>query len=220
MTEKILSFLLLITVFNCVFSIPKVTIDSSSSTTISPTGYSNNVFYIDNKSSRTTIYFYIKDVDNGLYYDSLIACNSDDNNSNCDNIGVTFTKYSEISQNSVTYYLYKFSSSYSHKYLYITYSVKSLSGSLEVQASYSDLDDLVSSLIGAALSIVAIVFIVIGSIIGLSIIITIIVCCCICGACCHRTTTVGSVGYIQPPPTVVVSNPTSSPLINQTPHYI
>ena len=230
MVEKILSFLLFITFFNYVASVTEVRVDSSSATTIYPSSYNYNYFYIYNdKSYKTTIYFYIKDKDNSLYYDNIRVCYTNTKPTyghefeGCSNSDKSISKYGTTSYGSSTnYYLYKYSSSSHYNYLSVEYSVQYLSGSLEVQASYSDLDELISSIIGTALSVVAIVFIVIGSVIALSIIITIICCCCVCTACCHKTTTVGSVGYIQPPPTVVISNPTTSPLVNvnQTPHYI
>ncbi len=225
--EKILSILLLITFFNCVASsMDKVTVDSSSSTTIYPQFYSNNYFYIYNKNSKSTIYFYIRDKDNDLYYDNIYVCftdtSPDDSNvfNTCANSDRSISKYGTVTDGSYTYYLYKYSYSPYRRYLIIGYSVKYVSGSLEVQASYSDIDGLVSSLIGTALSVLAIIGIVVGSIIVLSIIITILCCCCACCSCCARTTTVGTVGYIQPPPSVVISNPTAVPMVNQTPHYI
>ena len=212
MVEKILSVLLLITIFNCVASVTEVRVDSSSATTIYPSSNPN--------------YFYIKDKDNSLYYDNIQVCYTNTKPvygqefQDCSNSVKSINKYGTETYGSSTYYLYKYYSSSYYKYLSVKYSVQYLSGTLEVQASYSELDELISSIIGTALSVVAIVFIVIGSVIALSIIITIICCCCVCTACCHKTTTVGSVGYIQPPPTVVISNPTTSPLVNQTPHYI
>ena len=225
--EKIFSLLLLITFFNCVTSITRITVDSSSATTLNPSPGYANYFYIDNRSSRSYIYFYIKDKNYGLKYDNIQVCYTDSSPidgseyfKNCYNSDTSIKKYGTVSDGSTTYYLFKYSSSPYRDYLIVKYYVERSSGSLEVQASYSELNDLINSLIGTALSIVAIVFIVIGSVIVLSIIITILCCCCACCSCCARTTTVGAVGYVQPPPSVVISNPTAVPLVNQTPHYI
>jgi len=75
--------------------------------------------------------------------------------------------------------------------------------------SYST--DKVAKVVGTSLSVVAIVFIAIGSLIGLEIIITIIVFICICT---RKKTTYGSVGFIQPqqPSSVIASNPVTDPL--------
>ena len=225
--EKILSFLLLITFFNCVASIQRITVDSSSSTSITPSSSNDpNYFYIENKLSRTYIYFYIKDKDNGLKYNNIHVCYRDtlpsDNHEfeDCYITDESISKYGTISDGSSTYYIYRYFYSFSRKYLVVKYYVESRTGTLEIRASNSELDDLINSLIGTALSVVAIVFIVIGSVIVLSIIITILCCCCACCSCCARTTTVGAVGYVQPPPSVVISNPTAVPLVHQTPHYI
>ena len=66
--------------------------------------------------------------------------------------------------------------------------------------------DKVAKVVGASLSVVAIVFIVIGSLIGLGIIITIIVFVCICT---RKKTIYGGAGFIQPqqPQSVINSNP-------------
>ena len=75
--------------------------------------------------------------------------------------------------------------------------------------SYST--DKVAKVVGSTLSVVAIVFIVIGSLIGLGILITVIVFVCICT---RKKTTYGSVGFINPqqPPNVVASNTLTTPL--------
>jgi len=78
--------------------------------------------------------------------------------------------------------------------------------------SYST--DKVAKVVGSALSAVAIVFIVIGSLIGLGILITIIVFICICT---RKKTTYGSAGFIQPQ-TVINSNPGEYLLNNPYPN--
>jgi len=202
--------------------VKKIQIDNGSTTSLSTSTSYDTYFYMEKKSYQSYIYFYLKDDNYGLYASNVRCCYTNTNpevsidSSTCET-SVTFTLYKTVTESSINYYLYKFYSYYTYNYVVIYYSGKYSSGSLEVQASYSDIYNILENIIGAALSIVAIVFIVIGSVIGLSIIITVLVCCCVC---CRRTTTVGQVGYIQPPPPVVISNPTASPLVNQTPHYI
>ena len=224
MIEKIF-LVVLLSSLSYAYIVERVPIDDGSTTSLSTSTSDNTYFYMEKNRYQSYIYFYLKDDDFGLDYGNVRCCYTNTyppskiDFNKCEEI-VTLTLYKTVTESDVCYYLYKFYSSSNYNYVVIYYSGRYSSGSLEVQASYSDINSILENIIGAALSVVAIVFIVIGSIIGLSIIITIIVCCCICTACCHKTTTVGSVGYIQPPPTVVISNPTTSPLMNQTPHYI
>ena len=72
---------------------------------------------------------------------------------------------------------------------------------LSVETSSSD----VHNLIGAVLSTIAIIGIVIGSVVVLSIIITILCCCCICAKAATPVT------YVNPQP-IVYTSPAAYPL--------
>ena len=228
--KKFLSLLLLISFFfNCMTHIDIIRIDSSSAKSLYPSPKYDNYFYMENYySDKNNIYFYIKDTGNGFSSDNLDFCytntlpDRDEDNPfhDCDNAGASLKKiiehksHNEYQNYDELYYLYEFYSPHKHDYLVIKYSLSTTNGFLSVQASYSDINDLVESLIGSGLTTLAIVLIEVGAIIGLSIIITIIVCCYIYK---RKKTNVGNISSVQPLPSDVISNTTDSPLVAQTP---
>ena len=194
-----LLFILLIALTNCITKV------SYYSTKYLPTN--ENYFYLDASYYKTSgyVYLYFQDYYYHLNYNSLQVCFTDTNPetsySSC-----SFSSYSpsyRLTTSSSSQYLYEIK--YQNKYyIVVRYSGSGSSlsySSLSVETSSSD----VHNLIGAVLSTIAIIGIVIGSVVVLSIIITILCCCCVCARAATPVT------YVNPQP-IVYTSPAAYPL--------
>ena len=195
-----LLFISLIALSNCITPVIKE----------SKTRLTGNSFYLIGASYYSGNNLFLDFEDRSYYLDNYIqVCFTDTlpyDGIPC--FGTTYIKYayrsSINSDTDLTYYFYyKYSDG---KYIIVKFNRFSghSGGNLYVKASNNDTHNLAT----AALGIVSIVLIVIGSIIVLSIVITILICCCLC----RKRTIGGQVGYIQPTYVVTNPNPVTYPL--------
>ena len=135
------------------------------------------------------IYFCLEDDDFDLKYNYIKGCyvkdypgtNPQTSVDSCSSYFSTISYYSSYTTSSTKKYYYRFPYK-SYNYAIISYSGYHNYGNLYVTSDDTDL-----FLDGAALSTVAIVFIVIGSIIVIAVAIVISACCCACCSCCRRS---------------------------------
>ena len=199
-----LLFIYLIALSNCSTYPPKIEPDKEI--LLDTAGNQYKHFYIDASyfSKYDNIYIYFKSNSYNFQPSKLRYCFTDKNPESDLSTLIFYYKSSSVNidTGSSGEYLYQFDYTLSKgKYLAIEYygTPSASQRTLYVQVSSSD----VHKLLATALSVVIIVLIVIGSIIVLSVVITILICCCIC----RRRTVGGQVGYVNPQPTYVVTNP-------------
>ena len=196
-----LLFISLISLSNCITPVYKE----------SKTRLTENSFYLTGASyySGNNLFLDFEDRSYYLDYNYIQVCFTDNDpygSNPCSRwSSIKYAYRSSInSDTDLTYYFYyKYSDG---KYIIVKFNRFSghSGGNLYVKASNNDTHNLAT----AALGIVSIVLIVIGSIIVLSIVITILICCCL-----YRKRTIGGqVGYIQPTYVVTNPNPVTYPL--------
>ena len=175
-----------------------------------PTNPNSNYFYlttIDYYVHSTYIYFCLEDDNFDLNYNDIKFCYTDSNPGYDSRSAVNFcyfyslSYYGSSTSSSTKKYYYKFSYEYSYDYIIVYYSGSHNDGNLYVTS-----DDTNLFLDDAALSTVAIVFIVIGSIIVIAVAIIISVCYC---ACCRRSQP--GIMPIGQPAAYVAPNPSTYP---------
>ena len=196
-----LLFISLIALSNCITQVIKE----------SKTRLTENSFYLSGASyySGNNLFLDFEDRSYYLDYNYIQVCFTDNDpygSNPCSRwSSIKYAYRSSInSDTDLTYYFnYKYSDG---RYIIVKFNRFSghSGGNLYVKASNNDTHNLAT----AALGIVSIVLIVIGSIIVLSIVITILICCCLC----RKRTIGGQVGYIQPTYVVTNPNPVTYPL--------
>ena len=193
--KEALLLVLFIVPCSCASYMKKVYLDSSPESLNTNSGY--NYFYMDAHFTIFDLYFYLEDVSYGLStpieYCVTNTYPGDSSSFSCN----YYSLYSYNTKDDKKYYKIYSSSLSIYNYVVVRYTGKNPGGTLYVKSSNSDIFDIV----GTALSIVAIVGIVIGSIVFLSVLITVL--CCIF----RRRRIYGGVGYIPPQPAVVVTTP-------------
>ena len=192
----------------------------------------NSRTYLSKSYSRA--YFYIEA--NGYDSKDIYICLEDDYDSLNPNLQVCYSDIDPFIDdlraidycyfNSLDFYNYKMTSSYykhyykinyydfSHKakvYIIVLYLAGGSSGSLYATYDYNDLFEQ-----GDGLKTTTIILIAISSFFGLVLIVICIVYFCIC---MKRKTIQGSVGYIEPIPNEVVTNPPGYTLMAPNPNY-
>ena len=138
-------------------------------------GYPNYIYFCLEDDDFDLKYNYIK----GWYVTDYPGTNPQAVVDSCSSYFTTLSYYDSYTTSSTKKYYYRFSYDYRYNYAIIYYSGYHNYGNLYVTSDDTDL-----FLDGAALSTVAIVFIVIGSIIVIAVAIVISACCC---ACCRRS---------------------------------
>ena len=199
MKTDYLLFILLIALTNC---IQQITLYSSYSLDTK-----DNYFYLSTWSySSGYAYLYFEDRSYNLNYNSLEVCFTNTNPSSSSISSCSFSKvslYKSSSSSSYDQYLYQISYRSTY-YIVVKYSSRtSVSSSARLSVQVADTD--IFNIVGAVLSTLAIVGIVIGSLVVLSIIITILCCCCICAKAATPVT------YVNPQP-IYYTNPVTYPL--------
>ena len=198
MKTDYLLFILLIALTNC---IQQITHYSSYSLDTK-----DNYFYLSTWSySSGYAYLYFEDRSYNLNYNSLEVCFTNTNPSSSIS-SCSFSKvslYKSSSSSSYDQYLYQISYRSTY-YIVVKYSSRtSVSSSARLSVQVADTD--IFNIVGAVLSTLAIVGIVIGSLVVLSIIITILCCCCICAKAATPVT------YVNPQP-IIYTSPAAYPL--------
>jgi len=200
MKTDYLLFILLIAITNCIQQISR-----SSSNSLDT---KDNYFYFSTwtyYSGYSYAYLYFEDRSYNLNYNSLEVCFTNNNPSS----GISSCSFSKISlyksSSSSSYDQYLYQISYrSTYYIVVKYSSRtSVLSSARLSVQVADTD--IFNIVGAVLSTLAIVGIVIGSLVVLSIIITILCCCCICAKAATPVT------YVNPQP-IYYTNPVTYPL--------
>jgi len=197
MKPAYLIFILLISFSNCIQRVYR--------NDKTPLTSSDMMFYLDSSSYSSTGYIYLYFEGKYYYVDSLKVCftNTDPyyNTPSCTWLTESYTV--KITTGEKNQYLYNFKVQ-SGSYIVCKYSgytsPPSYSSSLTVQASESDIFNLVK-----ALSTIAIICIAVG--VAVVIIVSIIIICCCC-ACCHAA---ASTTYVNPQP-IIYANPAVYPL--------
>jgi hypothetical protein len=196
MKEALLLVLVLVPISCSTFNIVQLTVGGTEKSLYTTSGV--NYFYMYTYDSTIfDLYFYLDDYSYGLK-EPIYYCETDDSPTlettikNCYFYSLTSKSISGTKKN------FRISPSFFKRYTIVKYEGTYSSGNLYAKCSYYD--D-IFDIVGAALSVVAIVGIVIGSIVFLSILITIL--CCVF----RRRRIYGGVGYIPPQPAVVVTTP-------------
>ena len=183
--------------------------------------YDTSFFYIEaNGYDSKDIYFCLEDdydsIDTNLkvcYSDIDPLLNEKKAIENCYFRSLDYYNY----QKESSYYKYYYKINYydfsykSKVYIIVGYSANSISGSLYVTYDYNDLFEQ-----GGGLKTTTIILVAISSFFGLVLIVICIVYFCIC---MKRKTIQGNVGYIEPIPNEVVTNPPGYPLMAPNPNY-
>ena len=160
-----------------------------------PTNSNSNYFYLVNNdyySGSTYIYFCLEYNDFSLDYNKIKVCHTNTNPGTNEESAINYcsthfnylTYYGSTTTSSKKKYYYRFYQSSIYDYSIVCYSGSHSYGDLYVTIDDSNL--LINDA-AEALSTVAIVFIVIGSIIVIAVAIVISACCCACCACCRRS---------------------------------
>ena len=178
MIINIFLILVIISYSNCEKIIKEIKIDSSNMTTLNTTLNYTTYFFMT--LSRTDIagvlFFHIRDLDYELNIDDLKMCittddpKKDSTLSECD-----WEKLKPYEKTDSTpkhyFYKYDFSPNIHSRHFIVKYSGKNSGGELEVESSLTDIfekiKDLINDVADTALSVLAIIGIVIGSFIGL-----------------------------------------------------
>ena len=177
MTIYIFLIFALISYSNCEKIITEIEIDSSNMTTLNTTLNFTTYFFMT--LSKTDIagdlYFHITDKDYELNFDDLKICittddpKEDSTLSECD--WEKLKPYEKTDSDPKHYfYKYRFSPDIRSRNFIVEYSGKNSTGELEVESSLTDIfekiKDLIDDVADTALSVLAIIGIVIGSFIG------------------------------------------------------
>ena len=215
MLKNIILFLVLISFSNCANIIQEIKIDSESMTSLNTTLDFTTYFFmtLENTDIAGMIYFYMTDNNYSLSYNNIKVCyttdepNQDSTLSDCE--WKELTPYEKTDSNPKEYfYKNSYIPSFYKRYLIVRYTGLNPDGELKVQSSLTDLyqkiKEKVKDIIDSALSVLAIIGIVIGSIIGGCLLLACI--CAIFGAILER----GEKAKIS---TEISENPDSKPAI-------
>ena len=176
MIPNIILFSALILCSNCINIFTEVKIDKGSMTSLNTSVNDTTFFYItlQNSDIAGIIYFHITDKNYNLNFNNIQTCyaikeaNLDSTIAKCEDDWNELTPYEKIEENNPKEYFYRhaYIPYTSERYLIVKYSGKNEDGELKAESSLTDLYAKLKDLLDSALSVLAIVGIVFGSIIG------------------------------------------------------
>lgn len=189
MLQKLITFLLLFICSHCLNVFTPVALEKSNFTELNTTLNATTYFYITISASDIggTVYFEIEDNNYHLNYDRIKVCytthnpTEDSTLSDCSWDSITTYEQKTDTENKQYFYQYTYYPYIYSRNVLVQYTGTNPDGKLGAKASLSDIFDKVKDILDSTLSVLAIIGIVIGSIIGfmlfLGAVCAIIACC-------------------------------------------
>ena len=176
MIPNLAIFFALILYSNCTNIFTKIEIDKGSMTSLNTSVNETTFFYITLEKSDIAgiIYFHITDNNYNLKFNNIQTCYTtreaelDSTIAHCDGDWKDLTPYEKIEDSNPKEYFYKhaYIPHIDSRYLIVKYAGENEDGELKAEGSLTDLYEKLKKIVKKALSVLAIIGIVIGSLIG------------------------------------------------------